>query len=314
MYNIPVYEQRMLTDMKKCSICPRSCGAERNDTNRGYCNSPDAFFVSKIMLHEWEEPCIAGNGGAGTIFFGGCNLGCIYCQNRAISRGERGEIMTESRLEAETFSLCDQGAATIEFVTPTHYIPRLAALLLKIKHKIPVPVVYNSGGYDSVESLKMLDGLIDIYMPDFKYFSSDIAKKYSNASNYCDIALAALKEMLRQVGAPEFFEDDATKLKRGVILRHLILPSHRQDSINVLELVAKEVGAENVILSLMGQYTPDFYLEYEKEHGAREDCKNLRRRITSFEYNSVLEAADCLGFTGYMQDISSSSAKYTPEF
>ena len=300
--------------MKKCSMCPRKCGADREDGNRGFCNSPDAFFVSKIMLHSWEEPCISGDGGAGTIFFGGCNLGCIYCQNRAISRGERGEIMSDERLEAEILSLCDKGASCIEFVTPTHYISRLAVLLSKIKHKIPVPVVYNSGGYESVASLRMLDGLIDIYMPDFKYFSSEIAKRYSFAPDYCAVALDALREMLRQVGAPEYFEDDATKLKRGVILRHLILPSHRQDSINVLELVAREIGAKNVILSLMGQYTPDFYLEYEKEHGEREDCKSLRRRITSFEYNSVLEVANSLGFVGYMQDISSSSAKYTPEF
>ena len=300
--------------MKKCNMCPRKCGADRKDGNRGFCNSPDAFFVSKIMLHSWEEPCISGEGGAGTIFFGGCNLGCIYCQNRAISRGERGEIMSDERLEAEIFSLCKKGASCIEFVTPTHYISRLAALLSKIKHKIPVPVVYNSGGYESVASLRLLDGLIDIYMPDFKYFSSDIAKKYSSAPDYCAVALEALKEMLRQVGRPEYFDDENTRLKGGVILRHLILPSHRKDSIDVLDLVAREIGAENVILSLMGQYTPDFYLEYEKEHGAREDCKSLRRRITSFEYNSVLEVANRLGFVGYMQDISSSSAKYTPEF
>lgn len=300
--------------MGKCSICPRACGADRTGGSRGYCNTPDAFFVSKIMLHEWEEPCISQSGGAGTIFFGGCNLGCIYCQNRAISRGERGETMTESQLEAEIFSLCDKGAECIEFVTPTHYIPQLAALLSKIKHKIPVPVVYNSGGYDSVESLQLLCGFIDIYMPDFKYFSPEIAKRYSNAPNYCAIALDAVKEMLRQVGAPKYFDDNSSRLKSGVILRHLILPSHRQDSIDVLELISREIGAENLILSLMGQYTPDFYIEYEKAKGAREDCKNLRRRITSFEYNSVLSVAEKLGFSGYMQDISSSSAKYTPKF
>ena len=184
----------------------------------------------------------------------------------------------------------------------------------RIKSKIPVPVVYNSGGYDSVETLRMLDGLIDIYMPDFKYFSSDIAKKYSSAPNYCAVATEALREMLRQVGAPKYRNNDKTRLESGVILRHLILPSHRADSVDVLGHVAKEIGAENVILSLMGQYTPDFYIEFEKGHGAREDCKSLRRRITSFEYNSVLTAATRLGFTGYMQDISSSNAKYTPEF
>lgn len=299
-------------DMEKCSLCPRECGIDRKGDGRGFCNSPDAFFVSKIMLHQWEEPCLSGEAGAGTIFFGGCNLGCIYCQNRAISRGKKGEIMSDEQLEAEILALCEKGASCIEFVTPTHFTKRLAALLGRIKPKITVPVVYNSGGYDSVESLKLLDGLIDIYMPDFKYFSPEIAKKYSSAPNYAEISLSALKEMLRQVGAPKYYDD--TRLERGVILRHLILPSHRKDSIDILELVAKEIGAENVILSLMGQYTPDFYIEFEKENGAREDCKNLRRRITSFEYNSVLEAANRLGFSGYMQDISSSSAKYTPEF
>ena len=299
--------------MEKCSLCPRECGKNRK-TSRGYCNSPDAFFVSKIMLHQWEEPCISGGAGAGTIFFGGCNLGCVYCQNRAISRGEKGEIISDEQLVAEIFSMCDKGASCIEFVTPTHYTKRLAGVLSVIKDKIPVPVVYNSGGYDSVEALRLLDGLIDIYMPDFKYFSQEVAKKYSSAPNYCAVALDALKEMLRQVGAPKYSECDGTKLEKGVILRHLILPSHRQDSINVLELVAREIGTENVILSLMGQYTPDFYLDFEREQGAREDHKNLRRRITSFEYNSVLEAANRLGFVGYMQDISSSSAKYTPDF
>ncbi len=300
--------------MKKCSICPRNCGADRTGDAKGFCNSPDAFSISKIMLHTWEEPCICAGGGAGTIFFSGCNLGCVYCQNRAISRGGRGEIMTDEKLEAEIFSLCDKGASCIEFVTPTHYADRLAAFLMRIKHKIPVPTVYNSGGYDSPDSLKLLDGLIDIYMPDFKYFSSEIAKKYSNAPNYREVALESLKEMLRQVGAPKYFGDFNQRLERGVIVRHLILPSERQDSISVLELIASEIGADNIILSLMGQYTPDFYIEFEKENGSREELKNLRRRITSFEYNSVLSAAERLGFSGYMQDISSSSAKYTPEF
>jgi len=314
MYNIPVKTIQGWIDMGKCSLCPRECGIDRSGDRRGFCKSPDAFFVSKIMLHKWEEPCISGENGAGTVFFGGCNLGCVYCQNRAISRGERGEIMTDEQLEAEIFALCDKGASCIEFVTPTHYTRRLAALLSRIKNKIPVPIVYNSGGYDSVESLKKLDGLIDIYMPDFKYFSSEIAKKYSSAPDYAEIALPALKEMLRQVGSPKYSDRDTARLKSGVILRHLILPSHRRDSIDVLELLAREIGAKNLVLSLMGQYTPDFYIEFEKENGEREDCKNLRRRITSFEYNSVLEVANRLGFTGYMQDISSSSAKYTPDF
>ncbi len=297
-----------------CTLCPRKCMAERNDLSLGFCNSPSELSVSRIMLHQWEEPCICRGAGAGAIFFSGCNLGCIYCQNRSISRGGTGKLMTESELEHEIFSLCDAGASCIEFITPTHYTEELASLLSRIKSDIPVPVVYNSGGYDSVDSLKMLDGLIDIYMPDFKYFSPEIAKKYSNAPNYCEIALASLMEMLRQVGKPIFSNDGSDRLLSGIILRHLILPSHRLDSVEVLRLVAREIGVENVMLSLMGQYTPDFYIEYEKEHGEGGGYNNLKRRLTSFEYSSVLSEAEALGFEGYMQDISSANAKYTPEF
>jgi putative pyruvate formate lyase activating enzyme len=262
------------------------------------------------MLLKWEEPCLVSGGGAGTIFFSGCNLGCIFCQNRAISRGGCGNIMSENELEREMFALIENGASCIEFVTPTHYTDKLAKLLSRIKCNIPVPVVGNSGGYESVESLRTLDGLIDIYMPDFKYFSPELSKKYSNAENYATVALDALKEQLRQVGKPRYNEDGM--LLGGVILRHLILPSHRADSINVLGLIAKEIGAENLILSLMGQYTPDFYLE---DSACRENTyKNLCRRITSFEYDSVLGVAESLGFDGYFQSLSSASKEYTPDF
>ena len=264
------------------------------------------------MLHQWEEPCITRDGGAGTLFFSGCNLGCVYCQNRAISRGKCGNTFSEAELEKEIFSLIKQNASCIEFVTPTHYTDALAALLSKIKKDIPVPVVWNSGGYDSPDSLSRLEGLIDIYMPDFKYFSPELSKKYSNAFDYSSVALHALKEMLRQVGKPRF--DGNGMLLGGVIVRHLILPSHRADSIAVLELIAREIGAGNVILSLMGQYTPEFYIEHEAEHGKDDNYKNLRRRITSFEYNSVLDRAIELGFDGYFQSLDSASKKFTPDF
>ena len=296
--------------MALCNICPRNCSVDRRAGRIGACHSPYDFSVSKIMLHEWEEPCFVGESGAGTVFFSGCNLGCIYCQNKKISRGGCGEIMTDAELEAAIFSLEERGAACIEFVTPTHYSDRLCSLLSKIKHRISVPIVWNSGGYESVETLRSLDGLIDIYMPDFKYFSPDIAKKYSFAEDYCRVALDALREYVRQVGKPRY--DESGMLMRGVIVRHLILPSHRSDSIKILELIAKEIGAENVILSLMGQYTPDFYLE--ESEGAETVYKNLCRRITSFEYDSVLRAAQKLGFDGYFQSLSSASKRYTPDF
>lgn len=298
--------------MSKCYLCPRLCGADRESGRLGICHAPSDFSVSKVMLHQWEEPCLVRGGGAGTIFFSGCNLGCIFCQNRAISRGGCGQIMSEHDLEREIFSLVEGGASCIEFVTPTHYTDKIASLLSRIKSDIPVPVVWNSGGYESVASLRMLEGLIDIYMPDFKYLSPQLSKKYSNAEDYSSVALGSLREMIRQVGNPKYNEDGM--LLRGVIVRHLILPSHRTDSIGVLELIANEIGAENVILSLMGQYTPDFYVEYEKECGKNEDFKSLRRRLTSFEYDSVLSRAIELSFDGYFQSLDSASKKFTPDF
>ncbi len=300
--------------MSVCNICPRRCFADRERGEVGVCNSPDTFAVAKIMLHKWEEPCLVGDGGAGAVFFSGCNLGCIYCQNRKISRGGVGESLSEYELEKRIFSLCEAGASCIEFITPTHYAVSLSRLLSRIKHKIMIPTVYNSGGYESIESLRSLDGLIDIYMPDFKYFSPELAKKYSNAEDYPSIALASLSEMLRQRDKPYFDEADPKRLLSGVIVRHLILPKHRHDSIAVLGLLAESIGTDNIILSLMGQYTPDFYLEYERETGKNEEFKNLRRRLTAFEYKSVLSAAQELGFHGYMQDISSANTKFTPEF
>lgn len=298
--------------MGKCCLCPRLCGADRDLGRLGICRAPADFSVSKVMLHQWEEPCLVRDGGAGTIFFSGCNLGCVFCQNRAISRGGCRDTMSDFELERAIFSLIGQGASCIEFVTPTHYTDKIASLLCRIKRDIPIPTVWNSGGYESVESLRALDGLIDIYMPDFKYLSPELSKKYSNAEDYASVALGALKEQIRQVGKPQY--DENGMLLRGVIVRHLILPSHRADSVGVLELIAGEIGSENVILSLMGQYTPDFYVEYEKENGQDETYKNLRRRLTSFEYDSVLSRAIELGFDGYFQSLDSASRKFTPDF
>lgn len=294
--------------MVKCYICPRDCGTDRACGQLGFCRAPEEFLVAKTMLHKWEEPCISGKGGAGTIFFSGCNLHCVYCQNCAISGGDVGTVMTDSELEKEIFSLIQRGAECIEFVTPTHYTDKLARLLERVKPNVKIPIVWNSGGYEKTESLKMLDGLVDVYLPDFKYFDSEIAKKYSFAPNYAEIATAAIKEMSRQVGAPQF--DGTGKLLRGLIVRHLVLPTHRADSIEVLNLLKREIGHTNMLLSLMSQYTPDFYIEMNKQAS----CKNLCRRITSFEYDSVSRAAQKLGFDGYFQAHSSANKKYTPDF
>lgn len=293
--------------MKTCSLCPKNCLVDRKNTY-GFCGVPADIYISKIMLHQWEEPCICGGAGAGTIFFSGCNLHCVYCQNCRISQGVCGEKFSAEQLKKEIFSFARHGASCIEFVTPTHYTDKIAEILKDIKTDLHVPVVWNSGGYEKVETLKLLDGLVDVYMPDLKYFSSELSLKYSHASDYFSVAINAIKEMLSQVGSPRF--DDNRRLLSGVIVRHLVLPDCRRDSIELLSRLANQVGANNIVLSLMSQYTPDFYVE------SHPDCKykNLTRRLTSFEYNSVLKKARELGFEGYFQDISSASAKYTPDF
>ena len=290
-----------------CNICPRACMSDRENGKIGFCRAPSDFLVAKIMLHKWEEPCIAGERGAGTIFFSGCNLRCVFCQNCEISRGDKGEIMIEAQLEKEIFALAESGAACIEFVTPTHYTDKIAELLSRIKPRLTLPVVWNSGGYESVESLKKLEGLVDVYLPDFKYFDGEIAKKYSAAPDYLSVATAALREMLRQTGKPQF--DERNMMKKGTIVRHLVLPGHRNDSIEVLEHLEKSFGSDAFLLSLMSQYTPDFYAA----SGCTEH-KNLTRRLTKFEYDSVMKVADTLGFEGYFQGIDSASKKYTPDF
>ena len=291
----------------KCNICPRACGADRSLGRQGFCRAPEELLVAKIMIHKWEEPCIAGDGGAGTIFFSGCNLRCVFCQNCDISRGENGEIMSDETLEKEIFSLAARGAECIEFVTPTHYTERLAAIIKRVKPHLNIPVVWNSGGYERVESLKLLDGLVDVYLPDFKYFDDEIAKGYSSAPDYLSVATAALGEMLRQTGKPMF--DEKNRMRRGAIVRHLVLPGHRADSIAVLNHIADNFGADALLLSLMSQYTPDFYAE-----SGNCQYKNLTRRVTKFEYDSAMRTALERGFDGYFQGMSAASRSFTPKF
>ena len=289
--------------MSICNQCPRRCNVDRAKTT-GFCNSPKDFSVARVDLHPWEEPVICGKNGAGTIFFTGCNLRCVFCQNRAVSRGGAGSRMTADELAAAILDLQARGAACIDLVTPTHYALQLAPVLRAVRPKLHIPVVYNCGGYESTEALRALEGLVDIYLPDCKYFSNELAASLSRAENYFSVATEALAEMLRQVGDPLYAPDGS--LARGVIVRHLVLPGHRADSISLLRARAARFGSGRFLLSLMAQYTPDF-LDPDAP-------KELSRRLTSFEYQSVLTVAAELGFSGFSQSPESATARYTPEF
>ena len=291
--------------MSECMLCPRECRADRESGEVGFCGEGSGIVISRASLHMWEEPPISGVRGSGTVFFGGCNLRCVFCQNRVISRGggARREV-SERELADVMLSLKEQGAHNINLVTPTHFADRIASCLEYVKPRLGIPVVYNSSGYESVDTLRSLEGLVDVYLPDLKYASAAIASDYSSAPDYPEIALEAICEMYRQVGECVF--DGEGMMRRGLVVRHLVLPACRHDSMAVLDALAATVDVKKIKLSLMSQYTPDFALEC--------GYKNLHRRLTRFEYNSVLNHALSLGFDGYFQSISSASATYTPDF
>ena len=293
---------------KPCTLCPRKCKIDRSKGETGLCRSGNDIVVARSMVHMWEEPPISGTHGSGAIFFSGCSLRCVFCQNRPISHDCVGKVMSESELGALMLELQEKGVHNINLVTPTHFADKIASVLEKVKPKLNIPVVYNCGGYESKESVQMLKGLVDIYLPDFKYASDSLAIKYSNAPKYSYYAAAALAEMVESVGRPVFCRetDGEEIMKSGVIVRHLVLPSSRRDSMEVLDIIAKTVGVKNVRLSLMSQYTPEFALNC--------NIPCLHRKVTSFEYNSVLDHAEKLGFEGYFQDRSSACTNYTPEF
>ena len=287
---------------KNCNICPRRCGIDR-ETSVGICRSGDKVKISRVSRHMYEEPAICGESGAGPVFFSGCNLGCVFCQNSVISRRSVGREFDENELAELFLTVAESGVSTLDLVTPTHFTPTVASALAEVKDRLGIPVVWNSGGYESTESLALLRGLVDIYLPDFKYYSSEIAAKYSRASDYRERAEEALLFMYDMLGAPKF--DSHGKMLKGIIVRHLVLPGQRKDSVACLRRLAEILPVKDIRLSLMSQYTPDFYTGGDK---------NLLRRVTTFEYESVLSEAEKLGFEGYMQSPSSASAKYTPDF
>ena len=291
--------------MALCQNCPRGCAVDREAGERGYCGVDADVRIARSALHLWEEPIISGKRGSGTIFFSGCNLRCVYCQNYEVSHKGKGRVLTSHELADRMLELQRQGAHNINLVTPTHYAPTIIRTLRRIRKQLYVPVIYNCGGYESVETIDALDGLIDVYMPDLKYYSSTISKDYSGAADYFKVARAALIRMQKQVGKPVI--DENGMLARGLLVRHLVLPGCRKDSIAVLEQLSKMFAPDDFLLSLMSQYTPDF---------VPEDCPydNLRRRITSLEYESVVNQMQKLGFEGFVQQRTSATAAYTPIF
>ena len=280
-----------------CSICPRHCNVDRS-VNLGFCQSPDNFRVARAALHFWEEPCISGKEGSGTVFFSGCNLKCVFCQNNEISAENKGIEISDDKLISIFENLISQGANNINLVNPTHYVKRLAKVLGRWKS--PVPIVYNSSGYEEVETLKMLDGLIDIYLPDLKYIRTEKAMRYSKAADYFEKASAALLEMRRQV--EDKFDGDI--MKSGMIIRHLILPQNTNSSIAVLDFIKSNFP--NTFVSLMAQYTPC---------GDLSEFPEINRKITKREYEKVVNYALDNSFDKlFIQELSSADKSFIPKF
>lgn len=284
-------------DYTNCTLCPRQCGADRSKGNLGFCRCPDTALVAKAMLHKWEEPALAGNGGSGAVFFGGCTLGCKYCQNRAISGGAVGKPMDSQELRALFEDLIAQGAENIDLVTPTHFLP---TILPALTPKLPVPVVYNCGGYERFETLRELEGAIDIYLPDLKYADPRLAKALSGAADYFPVATAAITEMVRQTG-PVQWEGD--KITRGTVIRHLILPGCVDNSLRVLDWIGEHFAPGEVLVSLMRQYTPMGGLPAPFD-----------RRITDEEYDAVLSWMYLNDLDGFTQEADSADVGFIPDF
>lgn len=282
-----------------CNACPRGCNVDR-EVSLGYCKSPEKFKLARASLHYWEEPCISGKNGSGAIFFSGCNLGCVFCQNYEISHGCKGVEVSDDDLVRIMKRLVDKDANNINFVNPTHYSLQLLRVLEK--YKPPVPIVYNTSGYDSVETLKMLDGAVDIYLPDFKYIRPEKALKYSKAEDYPQVAEEALAEMKRQVGDDVFDENGI--MQRGMIIRHLVLPSNTNSSISALDYLAENFG--DTYISVMAQYVPC---------GDLTEYKEINRPLTQREYDKVVNHIFDLGLQKiFVQELEAASDEFIPDF
>ena len=284
-------------DYAQCRLCPRNCGVDRTAGERGFCGCPDTAMVAKTMLHKWEEPALAGSGGSGAVFFGGCTLGCSYCQNAAISRKPTGRPVDSRELRGLFEELIAQGAENIDLVTPTQFLP---TILPALTPKLPVPVVYNCGGYESVQTLKALEGHIDIYLPDLKYATPALGRSLSQAADYFPRATEAIREMVRQTGPVKW---QGEKILRGTVIRHLILPGQVENSLKVLDWIGETFRPGEVLVSLMRQYTP-----------LGNQTPPMDRRITDEEYDAVLSWMFLNDLEGFTQEAQAADRGFIPDF
>lgn len=291
--------------MGLCKVCPRNCRADREHGEAGICGADNRMFAARAALHLWEEPCISGVNGSGAVFFSGCALHCVYCQNQEIASMKVGKEITRQRLIEIFLELQEKGAENINLVTPSHYVRQLIPALEEAKKSgLYLPIIYNCSGYEFVESLRLLDGMIDIYLTDFKYMDERTASRYSKAPDYPGVVKAALEEMVRQTGSAEFSEEGM--MKRGVIVRHLLLPGHVREAKAVVEYVY-QTYREKVYLSLMNQFTP-----FER---LKETYPEIARKVTKREYNTLLEYAMDLGVEqAYFQEGETAKESFIPAF
>lgn len=291
--------------MDKCTLCPRKCGADRSEGKTGYCGESRTIRVARTSLHQWEEPCITGEYGSGTIFFSGCGLKCIFCQNHNIADSSVGKEFTGEELADAMLRLQEHKASNINLVTAGHFVEELVPAIQMAKEKgLAIPIVYNSSAYETVESLQKLGGLINVYLPDCKFYDSQVAAQYAKAPDYFTVASAAIEEMVRQAGMPQFDQVSGNMIK-GVIVRHLILPGHTKDSMKIIEYLYHTYG-DRIYLSIMNQYTPmREWAEYP----------NLNRRVTKREYEKVIDYALNLGVkNAFIQEGETADHSFIPTF
>ncbi|WP_458458772.1 radical SAM protein [Pseudobutyrivibrio sp.] len=290
--------------LKSCRLCPRSCNIDRTKT-LGICQVSNRVKVARAALHFWEEPCISGNNGSGAVFFSGCSLHCVFCQNEEISHGKVGQEITIDELAGLYMDLQNQGANNINLVTGTHYIPQIVeSVTIARKKGLNIPIIYNTSGYETVESLRLLEGIVNTYLPDFKYMDNSLALKYSHAKDYPDVAKEAIAEMVRQCGKPQF--DNNGFIKSGVIVRQLLLPGNVKDAKAIIKYLY-ETYSDNIYISMMSQYTPMPHIASK--------YPELNRRVTKREYDSLINYAIDLGVdNAFIQDRAVAKESFIPEF